>query len=48
VRETWANIDKAKELIDWEPQISLEEGLDLSVEWYRQNQEMACSLDLQV
>ncbi|MFT5465695.1 MAG: UDP-glucuronate 4-epimerase [Verrucomicrobiales bacterium] len=48
VRETWANIDKAKELIDWEPQISLEDGLDLSVEWYRQNQEMACSLDLQV
>ena len=48
VSETWANIDKAKELLDWEPQISLEEGLDRSVEWYQQNRELACSLDLKV
>lgn len=48
VQETWANIEKAKQLLDWEPEIALEEGLDRSVEWYRQNQELACSLDLKV
>ncbi|OYP39175.1 NAD-dependent epimerase/dehydratase family protein [Rhodopirellula sp. MGV] len=35
---TSADISKAKELLDWTPEVSLEEGLDASVDWYRQNQ----------
>ena len=35
--ETWADISKAKSLLDWEPQISLDEGLEKSVQWYIDN-----------
>ena len=37
--ETWANIEKAKNLLCWEPQVSLDEGLEKSVSWYMQNRE---------
>lgn len=33
--ETSANISKAKEMLGWEPEIDLEEGLDRCVQWYR-------------
>jgi UDP-glucuronate 4-epimerase len=36
--ETWADISKAKKLLGWEPQVSLEEGLEKSVQWYLDNQ----------
>jgi nucleoside-diphosphate-sugar epimerase len=35
--ETWADISKAKNLLGWEPQVSLEEGLEKSVQWYMDN-----------
>ena len=35
--ETWADISKAKRLLDWEPQVSLEEGFKKSVQWYMDN-----------
>ncbi|MEO1524591.1 MAG: GDP-mannose 4,6-dehydratase [Planctomycetota bacterium] len=35
---TSADIAKAKKLLDWQPTVSLEEGLDASVQWYRDNQ----------
>jgi nucleoside-diphosphate-sugar epimerase len=37
LKETWADISKAKILLDWEPQIYLEEGLEKSVQWYIDN-----------
>lgn len=37
MKETWADISKAKELLDWQPQISLEEGLKLAVEDFKAN-----------
>jgi len=33
VMKLWASNQKAKELIGWEPHISLEEGLRLTIEW---------------
>jgi nucleoside-diphosphate-sugar epimerase len=36
--ETWADISKAKRLLGWEPQVSLDEGLEKSVQWYMENQ----------
>ena len=36
--ETWADISKAKNLLGWEPQVSLDEGLEKSVQWYTDNQ----------
>jgi nucleoside-diphosphate-sugar epimerase len=35
--ETRADVSKAKNLLGWEPQISLEEGLKKSVQWYINN-----------
>ena len=37
VDSTWADITKAKNIIDWEPKISLDEGLEKTVSWYMQN-----------
>jgi nucleoside-diphosphate-sugar epimerase len=36
--ETWADISKAKNLLGWEPKVSLEDGLEKSVQWYIDNQ----------
>jgi dTDP-glucose 4,6-dehydratase len=33
VLKLWASNQKAKELIGWEPQVSLDEGLRLTIEW---------------
>jgi len=38
--ETWADIEKAKNLLNWEPKVSLDEGLDKSVSWYFKNQHL--------
>jgi UDP-glucuronate 4-epimerase len=37
--ETWADIEKAKDLLGWEPKVSVDEGLAKSVSWYMQNRE---------
>jgi nucleoside-diphosphate-sugar epimerase len=41
VQATWADITKARTLLGWEPQISIEEGLRRSVEWYLANRDWA-------
>ncbi len=41
MKDTWADISKAKRLLGWEPEVSLEDGLDQAVEWYLQNREFA-------
>jgi UDP-glucuronate 4-epimerase len=46
VPATWANVQKALRLLDWTPQVSLEEGLRRTVEWYRANRALALSLNL--
>ena len=38
---TWADISKAQRLLDWRPQIGLEEGLRRAVEWYLENRPWA-------
>jgi len=37
MRATWADIEKAKNLLGWEPQVSLDEGIKRTVEWTIQN-----------
>lgn len=44
--DTAADIRKAKQLLGWEPEIDLEEGLDRTVEWYLENLEWARGVDL--
>jgi len=35
---TWADISKASKLLNWRPQVSIEEGIKRTVLWYKQNQ----------
>jgi len=35
MRANWANIEKAKKLLDWEPRVGLLEGIANLVDWYR-------------
>ncbi len=37
LKETWADISKANRLLEWRPTISLADGLEQSVRWYRDN-----------
>lgn len=46
VPATWANIRKAKEILGWQPEVPLEEGLKRSVAWYWENRDFVLSLDL--
>ncbi|MCC6443326.1 MAG: GDP-mannose 4,6-dehydratase [Armatimonadetes bacterium] len=46
VKATWANITKARELLGWSPQVSLEEGLKRTVDWYLSNREAMQSIDI--
>ena len=39
IKETWADITKAKNLLGWEPQTSLDKGLEKSVHWYMDNRD---------
>ena len=46
VPSTRADVSKAARLLGWRPQISIEEGLRRSVEWYFANRALARSLEL--
>ena len=38
--ETWASIDKARELLGWSPQVQVEDGLARFVDWMRAEQQL--------
>jgi UDP-glucuronate 4-epimerase len=46
IKETWADISKAKRLLNWEPTVSFESGLDQTVQWYMNNKEWAKEIKL--
>jgi UDP-glucuronate 4-epimerase len=39
LKETWADIAKAQRLLGWKPRTTLDQGLKLSVDWYKANRE---------
>ena len=41
IQATWADIGRARDILGWQPQVSLEEGIHLTVEWYQQNRDWA-------
>lgn len=43
---TWANIDKAKALLDWEPQVRFETGMTNTVNWYFENKSWISNLKI--
>ncbi|MBN1403938.1 MAG: GDP-mannose 4,6-dehydratase [Opitutales bacterium] len=46
IKETWADISKAGRLLNWEPNVTPREGLELSVKWYSQNRDWLDSIKL--
>jgi len=41
VLATWANINKAKNLLEWQPQTTLNQGIQNIVDWYQSNERWA-------
>jgi nucleoside-diphosphate-sugar epimerase len=41
VPATWADVSRAKSELDWQPRVSLEEGIEKSIDWYKSNREWA-------
>ena len=41
----WANIEKARELLGWEPRVSLQEGIASLVAWYQTEKEWASQVN---
>lgn len=46
VPTTWANINKAKDLLQWVPRVTIEEGLHSLCQWYKQEHAWAHKIDL--
>ena len=46
VATTWGDISKAKRLLNWQPQTPFDEGLRQAVDWFRNNNQLAVSVDL--
>jgi UDP-glucuronate 4-epimerase len=38
---TWADISKAKKMLDWKPQTSFRDGMRQLVTWYEENRAWA-------
>ena len=48
VTKTWADITKARDLLEWEPKIDLVEGLSRTVDWYLENRDWAKDVNVWV
>lgn len=46
VQRTSADINHAQQVLGWRPELSIEQGVAQTVEWYRQNKELALKIDL--
>ncbi|QEG20281.1 NAD-dependent epimerase/dehydratase family protein [Mariniblastus fucicola] len=46
MQSTWADISKAKQLLDWEPTISIDDGLEQCADWYLYNLPWAREIQL--
>jgi len=46
VSATLADVRKAERLLNWKAQVSLDEGLQRTIEWYRKNRDLALTLNM--
>ena len=46
MQATWADIDKAMDVLKWQPTKNLEQGIEKSIKWFNENQSLASSIDL--
>lgn len=47
MQSTWADISKAKLLLDWEPKTSVSDGLDQCADWYLANRPWSQEIELE-
>jgi nucleoside-diphosphate-sugar epimerase len=45
MRATWADIQKAKSLLDWSPEVGVDSGLKSCVRWYEEERSWASRVD---
>jgi nucleoside-diphosphate-sugar epimerase len=46
MKTTWADIEKAREVLNWQPQVSLEEGIKRTVAWTKDNWDLISKIEL--
>ncbi|MGH7884585.1 MAG: SDR family NAD(P)-dependent oxidoreductase [Thermodesulfobacteriota bacterium] len=46
IDSTWADISKAKKILDWRPECGLLEGIKNSIEWYRNNYKLVKNIEV--
>ena len=46
IKSTWADISKAGRILDWQPQVSVDDGLAACVKWYRDNLPWSAEIEL--
>ncbi len=46
VMATWADISRARELLNWKPEVDLKSGVATVVDWYMENRDFARHIDL--
>jgi len=46
MKATWADITKAKKILNWQPTVKLTQGLDESVKWFTDNQDWTAKIKL--
>lgn len=47
MKATWADISKAQKILNWQPQVSLQEGIKRTVEWTKDNWNLVKEVNLQ-
>jgi len=43
---TWADISKAKDILDWQPTIKIAQGIEAAVAWFKENHSWATKISL--
>lgn len=46
MKSTWADIHKAERLLGWKPEVTLEEGIEKTIAWFRENQDLVRRLKI--
>lgn len=46
VPKTWADITLARQVLNWSPKVSIEEGIKRTVEWFKENLDLALNINL--
>ena len=46
MKKTWADINKAQKLLNWQPKVSLEEGIKRTVDWTKENWDLISKIKL--